>query len=90
MDILLNERDPKSMLFFSLILLWTIFWKGFALWNAGKREARLWFVFLLILNTFGILEIIYIFFVLKLKPRDLFAGKQKVAVEDKKDSTENK
>ena len=50
---------------FSLILLllalWTIPWKGYALWLSVKRNQKAWFIVLLILNTVGILEIFYIF-----------------------------
>ena len=43
------------------ILIWGIFWKGWALWRAAKNNSRVWFVVLLILNTLGILDILYIF-----------------------------
>ena len=52
---------------FILILVWTFFWKGLALWHAAKREEKKWFVALLILNTLGILEIIYLFWIVKIK-----------------------
>ena len=44
-----------------LLALWTIPWKGIALWKASKNGSVLWFIALLILNTLGILDIIYIF-----------------------------
>ncbi|OGG57502.1 hypothetical protein A2853_03770 [Candidatus Kaiserbacteria bacterium RIFCSPHIGHO2_01_FULL_55_17] len=50
---------------FILILLWGLFWKGFALWYAAKRNDKWWFVALLLINTAGVLEIVYIFFVAK-------------------------
>jgi len=46
---------------------WTLLWKGWALWLAARRGEKLWFIPLLILNTLGILEIIYIFVVAKRK-----------------------
>ena len=46
-----------------LAVVWTIVWKGIALWKAAQLGHRRWFVVLLILNTLGILEIIYIYFV---------------------------
>ncbi len=58
-----------------IIIIWSIFWKGLALWHAGRRAQPWWFVILLILNTVGILEIIYLFAVLKLKFTDLFSKK---------------
>jgi hypothetical protein len=48
---------------FVAITLWTLIWKGLALWKAGKRKDRNWFIIILVLNTFGILDIIYYYFV---------------------------
>jgi hypothetical protein len=56
-----------------IVLLWSFFWKGLALWHSGRRGQPIWFVILLIVNTLGILEIIYLFGVLKLKFADLFS-----------------
>jgi len=50
-----------------LILLWTLPWKGVALWRAARNEHKWWFIALLVLNTMAILEIIYIFFFSKKK-----------------------
>lgn len=51
-----------------LIVLWTIPWKGIALWKAARRGETGWFIAILILNTLAILEIIYIFFFSKKAP----------------------
>lgn len=48
-----------------LFVLWSLPWKGIALWKAAQLSQKKWFIALLILNTFGILEIIYIYFVAK-------------------------
>lgn len=47
--------------------IWVMAWKGLALWRAAERQSLPWFVVLLVLNTLGLLEIIYIFFVAKPK-----------------------
>jgi hypothetical protein len=44
-----------------LAVLWTIPWKGVALWKAARNSHTAWFVVLLVVNTLAILEIIYIF-----------------------------
>ena len=44
------------------ILIWSIAWKGIALWKAGRHNQLPWFIALLIVNTIGILEIIYLVF----------------------------
>ncbi len=43
------------------LLIWIIIWKGLALWRAAKNDSKKWFAALLVLNTVGILEILYIF-----------------------------
>lgn len=42
------------------VLVWTLAWKGTALWKAGRNNQPYWFVALLIMNTLGLLEILYI------------------------------
>lgn len=42
-------------------MLWSLFWKGYALWKAAKNDSKVWFIILLVVNTIGILEILYIF-----------------------------
>ena len=44
------------------VLVWTLFWKGLAMWRAAKNSQAAWFVISLVLNTFGILSIIYLQF----------------------------
>jgi hypothetical protein len=44
-----------------ILAIWVIPWKGVALWKAARRSDKWWFVVLLVLNTFAILEILYIF-----------------------------
>lgn len=46
----------------ALSIIWTLVWKGFALWIAAREKRKLWFIAVLILNTLGILEIVFIFF----------------------------
>jgi len=54
-----------------LILIWTVFWKGYALWTAVKKNHRKWFIALVIINTFGILDIIYLFWIAKKNLHDI-------------------
>ncbi|MFA6917761.1 MAG: DUF5652 family protein [Candidatus Gracilibacteria bacterium] len=44
-----------------LLAAWTIPWKVVALWRSARNNSKVWFAFLLFVNTVGILEIIYIF-----------------------------
>jgi len=43
------------------LIIWSLVWKGWALWVAAKNDSKPWFIALLILNTAGILDILYIF-----------------------------
>ena len=49
--------------FMILLLAWTLYWKGQALWKAARANQLNWFIALLIINTAGILEIIYIYYI---------------------------
>ncbi|MGH7175165.1 MAG: DUF5652 family protein [Minisyncoccia bacterium] len=50
-----------------IALVWTLVLKGFALWYAARSHQKAWFIALLILNTLGILEIVYLIW---FRPRD--------------------
>ncbi len=43
------------------LVIWTIPWKGWALWRSARAGEKLWFVVLLVINTLAILEILYLF-----------------------------
>jgi len=54
--------SPTFTVLLLLIVLWTLPWKGVALWKSAQNRQTGWFIAMLILNTFAILEITYIFF----------------------------
>ncbi len=41
-------------------VVWSLVLKGFALWYAARGSQKGWFIVMLVLNTLGILEIIYL------------------------------
>lgn len=53
--------DKNLVLPLVLAVIWTIPWKGVALWKSARQGQKVWFVLMLILNTLAILEILYIF-----------------------------
>lgn len=67
---------PVSGPILIVLLLWSVFWKGLALWHSAQRGHYWWFVILLVVNTVGILEIIYLFAIAKLKFSTLFSSKR--------------
>lgn len=64
----------------AFILVWSLFWKGRALWRAASNKHFWWFVILLVLNTLGLLEIAYIFYFHK---RDIDKGRTLRFLEEK-------
>ncbi len=46
-----------------LLAVWDLAWKGWALWRAGRNNHLGWFVALLLINSLGILPIVYLFLV---------------------------
>lgn len=58
-----------------IIIIWSAVWKGIALWKAARKNSLVWFIVLLVVNTLGILEILYIY---------VFSEMKNKKVEDKK------
>lgn len=61
-----------SILWLALIV-WSLYWKGIALWKAARLYDRNWFILLLIVNIFGIIEIFYIYRIAKQKENKIRA-----------------
>ncbi len=55
------------LILFPIILIWSLVWKGLALWRSARLNHKIWFVFMLIINSLGILEILYLAFFGKIK-----------------------
>jgi len=43
------------------LLLWSLVWKGLALWRAAHLNQKIWYICILPINTMGILEILYLY-----------------------------
>lgn len=52
---------------FVLIIIWSYVWKLLALWKSARKGSVVWFIVLALINTVGILEILYIFVFSKMK-----------------------
>ena len=70
MNTFFNSLPPWLLL---LVLVWSSVWKGIALWHSARRNQYIWFILILVVNTVGILEIIYLFAVAKVKIKELFS-----------------
>jgi type IV secretory pathway VirB2 component (pilin) len=59
---------PSHLTPLALVLaVWTIAWMGISLWKAAREGDELWFIVLLLVHTFGILNIIYYYLVSRKK-----------------------
>jgi len=52
---------PPQMLVIVLLAVWSLVWKGMALWKSARHAHKVWFVVLLVTNTVGILDILYLY-----------------------------
>ena len=55
----MSQELPMNLLIVAAIT-WSIIWKGIALWKASRNNQWGWFIAILLINTVGILEIIYL------------------------------
>lgn len=61
----LSNMSAGMIVLFVALMIWSLIWKGLALWRAARRTDTVWFVIFMFLNTAGILEIIYYFLIAK-------------------------
>jgi len=61
-------HNPVVVAALVLLILWSCIWKGVALWKAARRDQPLWYIVILVLNTAGILEILYILIYARRQP----------------------
>lgn len=66
-----NLDKPPVYFWFLLIplMVWDIVWRGIALWKSAGHKQKGWFIALLIVNSLGILPIIYLAFFQKKSKR---------------------
>ncbi|OGI64056.1 hypothetical protein A2914_02540 [Candidatus Nomurabacteria bacterium RIFCSPLOWO2_01_FULL_41_21] len=53
---------------FIILMAWSLVWKGIALWKSAKGSEKGWFIAILVINTFGLLEIFYLYALPHLMP----------------------
>ena len=59
--------SPGLKLALAVVIIWSLIWKGLALWRAGQNGDKAWFVIMFLVNTVGILEILYLYHFAKKK-----------------------
>ena len=53
-------QNPWAIVALLSAVVLAIALKGFALWRAARNNSSGWFVALLLINTFGVLELLYL------------------------------
>lgn len=53
-----NSLDGLGLIF--PFMLFELVLKGFALWKSAKKDQNVWFIALLVVNSMGILPLIYL------------------------------
>ena len=46
----------------AIVYVWSLVWKAIALWKSARQGQGVWFGVFLVVNTLGLLEILYIFY----------------------------
>ncbi len=54
--------ETLLMWLFLLLIVWEAVWKGIALWKTGRKNRLVWFICIFVINTVGILPIVYLVF----------------------------
>jgi len=57
-----NFSDPSILIWLIPLMIWELIWKGVGMWKAGRNNQLPWFIAILIVNSVGILPILYIAF----------------------------
>lgn len=61
MNNIIQILNPYSPILY-LLIVWSIIWKGIALWHSARNKQLVWYIAILIVNTIGVLEIVYLIF----------------------------
>lgn len=50
-----------------LLVAWDLVWRGLGMWRAAKENKKYWFVAILVINSVGIVPLVYLIFFAKKK-----------------------
>ena len=60
---MLLSTIPPALLFLLIpIIIWEAVWKGIGLWKSARNNQMIWFLAILIINSAGIVPIVYLLF----------------------------
>ncbi|MDR5698951.1 DUF5652 family protein [Agromyces aerolatus] len=55
------DLPPERRALIVAAIAWNVAWKGASLWRAARNDSKPWFVTLLVTNTLGVLDAVYLF-----------------------------
>ncbi len=56
-----RDVQPGVRVLLGGAIAWTLAWKGVSLWRAARNGSKPWFATLLVSNTLGVLDAVYLF-----------------------------
>lgn len=56
-----HRFEPGQRATLAVFVLWSLGWKAVSLWHAARDGSKTWYAALLLANTAGILDAIYVF-----------------------------
>ncbi len=63
------EISTSFLILLITIAIWDVIWKLIALWKSARKSQLTWFIILAIINSVGILPILYIYVFSKSKQK---------------------
>lgn len=57
----LNPQTFEGVATIIVLSIWGLIWKSMGFWKSARSNERLWFIAFILLQTLGILEILYLF-----------------------------
>ncbi len=55
------EIPTRLLVLIAVVAIWDMVWKLMAMWKAAKKNSVVWFIVLALVNSAGILPILYIY-----------------------------
>lgn len=83
------QTPGLAMFLFLIATVWTLIWKGMGLWFAARNRQKGWFIAMLVLNTLGLLPIIYLLW-FKPKSEEREVGRFKIELTKEAAAKKNK
>lgn len=64
-----SQLPPERRALVVAAIAWNLGWKGVSTWRAARDGSKPWFITLLLTNTLGVLDAVYLFVVARRRGR---------------------